>query len=170
MKKYFFLFLVPAFLLFILSGCLKDSKPLPCNYDACAIKAPDAEIAVVQHYLDSVGVSATQHCSGLFYKITNAGTGNAPEACQNIGVVYKGMLANGHVFDSSGTGGIALNLGSVILGWRNGIPLLKQGGKMTLYIPPTLGYGKQARYDANNNVVIPANSMLVFDVDLVAVY
>jgi FKBP-type peptidyl-prolyl cis-trans isomerase FkpA len=169
MKKVLSLFLIPALLLFVFTGCFKDPEPPVCDYDACAVKAPDTEIAAVKHYLDSLGISATQHCSGLFYTIDSTGSGKTPEACQNVGVRYKGMLTNGHVFDSSSTG-IVLNLGGVIRGWTNGVPLLKEGGKITLYIPPSLGYGNRDQKDQNGNVVIPANSITIFNVDLVVVY
>jgi FKBP-type peptidyl-prolyl cis-trans isomerase FkpA len=169
MKKFLSLFLIPALGLFVFTGCLKDADPPACEYDPCAFNAPAGEIAAVKQYLDSLGITATQHCSGLFYKIASAGTGKTPIACQNVAVRYKGMLTNGSVFDSSSTG-IVLNLGGVIRGWTNGVPLIKEGGKMTLYIPPSLGYGDRPQRDENNNVVIPANSITIFDVDLVVVY
>lgn len=164
MKKYVFFFAVPAFLFFIFSGCLKAPEPKPCTYDACAYKAPDAEIAAVQHYLDSAGITgAMQHCSGLFYKIENAGTGNAPVACSTVNVKYKGRFTNGQVFDSSDAG-INISLADVIRGWVNGVPLIKEGGRIALYIPPSLGYGSK------DYRTIPGNSILVFDIDLVKVY
>ena len=84
---------------------------------------------------------------------------------------YKGMLLNGQVFDSS-SAPVPLLLSNVIYGWRNALPMLKQGGKMTLYIPPSLGYGNKAQYDPYDpsKVVIPANSNLIFQVELVTVY
>lgn len=148
--------------LFLVSGCLK-SNDTSCDYDACALKAPDAEIAAVKSYIDSMGITATQHCSGLFYKIETPGTGATPDACDYVGVTYKGMFTNGAVFDSSSTG-IALSLSKVIRGWTNGVPLLKEGGKITLYIPPSLGYGSQ------NYQTIPGNSILIFDISLLKVY
>lgn len=169
MKKGFLILVIPVLVLFFFSGCFKDPKPQPCTYDACALKAPDAEIAAVQHYLDSTGITATPHCSGMFYKIYDAGTGPAPAACSTVGVAYRGMLTNGHVFDSSATG-ITLSLNRVIRGWANGVPLIKQGGRITLYIPPSLGYGSQEQRDQTNKVVIPANSITIFDIQLLAVY
>jgi len=149
--------------LFLFSSCLKDSEPQACNYDACAYKAPDAEIQRVKAYLDSMGITATQHCSGMFYKIDNAGTGKTPEACDYVNATYKGMFTNGTVFDQSTTG-TDFSLGSVIQGWTNGVPLINEGGKITLYIPPSLAYGP------NDYSTIPGNSILIFDIGLVTVY
>jgi FKBP-type peptidyl-prolyl cis-trans isomerase FkpA len=169
MRKFFFLPLLLLALVPFFSGCFKDPEPFQCNYDSCSFKAPQAEIQRVQAYLDSMNLTATQHCSGLFYKIDNIGTGVAPEACTGVNVKYIGSLTNGDIFDSTSIGA-NISLGNVIGGWRNGVPLLKEGGRMKLYIPPSLGYGSQPRRDNNGVLKIPANSILVFDVQLVKVY
>jgi FKBP-type peptidyl-prolyl cis-trans isomerase FkpA len=78
-----------------------------------------------------------------------------------VRATYIGKLTNGNQFDA-GTADFGLN--QVIRGWTNGIPLIKQGGKIHLYIPPSLGYGNQAQGP------IPANSILIFDVTLDVVY
>ena len=159
-------FFIALAVLIALYGCLKDtySSSQQCNYDPCAVKAPDAEIQNVKKYVDSIGVTATQHCSGLFYKVDDGGTGTAPNACSSVTVTYKGSLTNGTVFDQTQSGQTYSNyLGNLIRGWINGLPYIKAGGKIRLYIPPSLGYGSQA------NGSIPANSILIFEIDLVAV-
>lgn len=149
------------------AGCSKSSSnPYACNasdYNPCSVKAPASEIQAVQDYLSSNGITgAIQHCSGLFYTIDNPGTGATPTVCSNISVTYEGRLTNGTVFDSATTP-VALNLSQVILGWANGIPQIKAGGSIHLYIPPSLGYGSTARGP------IPANSITIFKVSLIAV-
>ena len=57
-------------------------------------------------------------------------------------------------------------MGSLIEGWKMGLPLIQKGGKIRLYIPPSLGYGPNDLKDRNNNVVIPGNSILIFDITL----
>ncbi|HEX7847130.1 MAG TPA: FKBP-type peptidyl-prolyl cis-trans isomerase, partial [Chitinophagaceae bacterium] len=112
----------------------------------------------------------TQDCSGMFYDITNPGTGPQPGACTGVKVKYTGRLTNGNVFDQETTNGISIGLDQVIRAWRIGIPLLKVGGTATLYIPPSLGYGSQDLRDQSGAVVIPGNSILIFTVELTAVY
>ena len=146
----------------LLSGCLKGYNELVCDYDECALVAPASEIQDVQAYLTANSLVATQHCSGLFYSIDAVGTGANPKACSDIAAKYVGRLTNGTVFDSRSTA-IVFNLGQVIRGWTNGLPLIKAGGRITLYIPPSLGYGNTAIDQ------VPANSILIFDIDLVAV-
>ena len=85
-----------------------------------------------------------------------------------ITVNYTGWLENETQFDSSLSPGrdpllITLGAGQVIQGWDEGIPGMKVGGKRRLTIPPHLGYGNQAVG------AIPANSTLIFEVDLLGV-
>jgi len=135
-----------------LVSCKKD-----CSYNACAVVAPASEIQAVQSYLSANGIAAVQHCSGLFYVIEQMGSGKKPSACNTVNTTYVGKLTNGSVFDQ---GTVSFGLDEVIRGWTNGIPLIKKGGTIHLYIPPSLGYGSQA------NGPIPGNSILIFDVTL----
>jgi FKBP-type peptidyl-prolyl cis-trans isomerase FkpA len=160
-------FLTGLIMLIAITGCLKkydSTSQQQCTYDPCALKASDAEIQNVKKYLDSIGVTATQHCSGLFYKVDDAGLGSTPSACSYITVRYRGSLTNGTVFDETPSGQYySNNLSGLIRGWVNGLPFIKAGGKIHLYIPPSLGYG------SSSTASIPANSILIFEVDLIAV-
>jgi FKBP-type peptidyl-prolyl cis-trans isomerase FkpA len=160
--------LIALFFLPLFSGCLKSSEITnTCNFDACSKKAPASEIQAIQDYLTANNITnATQHCSGLFYSITTAGTGKTPVACSVVSVHYKGMRTNGSVFDDRD---YTTSLGTVIPGWTIGVPLLKEAGRIRLYIPPSLGYGNTDVKDQAGNVVIPANSILIFDIDLLSV-
>lgn len=161
MKKILFgLLLIGSF-----SGCLKstdNSGSASCNYNECSVVAPGSEIQAVKDYLSANGIVAAQHCSGLFYTIDDAGTGTKPTVCNNIAFTYEGKLTNGSVFDKQTTP-VVYALSQLITGFKNGIPLLKAGGHMHLYVPPTLGYG------ATSSGSIPPNSILIFDVTLVGV-
>ena len=106
--------------------------------------------------------------SGLQYIEVQEGTGAAPKVGQTVYVHYRGTLEDGTQFDSSYDRGapfsFVLGAGRVIAGWDEGIALMKVGGKAKLTIPPELGYG--SREIAG---VIPANSTLIFEVELVRV-
>jgi peptidylprolyl isomerase len=104
------------------------------------------------------------------------GTGPAATAKSTVTVQYVGVLySNGKQFDASwdDSGGqpISFPLSGVIKGWTEGIPGMKVGGRRELIIPPSLAYGKKARPASGNkgDVGIPANSTLVFVIDLHAV-
>jgi peptidylprolyl isomerase len=104
--------------------------------------------------------------SGLQYLIEKEGEGKLPEAGNVVQVHYKGMLADGTVFDSSYERDepivFPLGKGAVIPGWEEGIELLPVGSKAKLVIPSELGYGEMGA-----GGVIPSNTNLYFEVELV---
>ena len=106
--------------------------------------------------------------SGLQYIVIEEGTGDKPEKGDTVKVHYTGKLEDGTVFDSSVKRGVPIEfqvgVGRVIKGWDEGIADMKEGGKHQLIIPPDLGYGANG-YPP----VIPPNSTLIFDVELVEV-
>jgi FKBP-type peptidyl-prolyl cis-trans isomerase FkpA len=143
----------------ILFSCSKSSSTVTtCSWDSCAYKAPPAEIQAVHDSLYN-RFDSRQQCSGLFYHIIDTGTGNRPTPCSSVNVTYVGKFTDslGKKFDSST---VTIPLNQVIPGWRDGIPLIKEGGRILLYIPPSLGYGP------NPYLSIPGNSILYFDVKL----
>jgi FKBP-type peptidyl-prolyl cis-trans isomerase FkpA len=163
LMKHFFVVLSCVILF---SSCSKQMDQ--CKYDACAIAAPASEITQLESYLTSASITATKHCSGMYYTIDAAGSGNTATICTTVSVKYKGQLTNGNIFDQS-TSPVSFQLDGLIEAWKKGIPMIKPGGKIKLYCPPTLAYGSQVIRDASGNVVIPANSILVFEVELVSV-
>lgn len=107
--------------------------------------------------------------SGLKYLDLVVGKGPVPKPGDDILVNYTGKFTNGKVFDSSlspGRGPFELHLdrSEVIKGWDEGISTMHVGGKRKLIIPPDLAYGA-AGYPG----VIPPNSTLTFDVELLKI-
>lgn len=152
------------------SSCVKNTASFTCTYDPCAGQAPASEITQLETYLSGAGITtATKHCSGMYYQIKSAGAGADVTTCSYVTVNYKGLLTNGTVFDQTTTTPYSNTLARLIEGWKKGIPLIKKGGSITLYVPPTLAYGPEDQKDAAGNVVIPGNSILIFDVQLVDV-
>jgi FKBP-type peptidyl-prolyl cis-trans isomerase FkpA len=156
------------FLSFFQISCLKNNIA-ECSYSPCKFVAPASEITAVTNYLSANSITATQHCSGVFYSIGSTGTGKQPNACSSVSVKYTGKLTNGIEFDKQVVNPVGIDLNNVVNGWRIGIPLIKAGGTMTLYIPPYMGYGAQDIRDANGNILIPANSIIIFTIELTAV-
>lgn len=111
--------------------------------------------------------------SGLQYQDAVVGTGASPQKGQTVVVHYTGWLwennAKGKKFDSSVDRGkpfeFKIGQGQVIRGWDEGVGTMKVGGKRTLVIPPDLAYGSRGV----GNGLIPPNSTLTFDVELLDV-
>lgn len=112
--------------------------------------------------------NAKQTESGLWYDVTEEGSGRKPKQGELVSVHYKGMLTNGSVFDSSYNRNepieFSVGVGQVIPGWDEGIMLLNEGSKARLIIPSDLAYGAQGA-----GGVIPPNATLVFEVELVKI-
>ena len=104
--------------------------------------------------------------SGLQYKELKAGEGKTPGAGDKVTVQYRGTLIDGTEFDSSYKRNkpATFQVNRVIKGWTEGLQLMKEGAKWELFIPPSLAYGERGAGGK-----IPANSALVFEVELISV-
>jgi peptidylprolyl isomerase len=110
--------------------------------------------------------------SGLQIIDTQVGTGASPKPGQTCVMHYTGWLyengQKGKKFDSSVDRNepfeFPIGQKRVIAGWDEGVATMKVGGKRTLIIPPTLGYGARGA-----GGVIPPNATLMFDVELLGV-
>lgn len=139
----------------ILAGCKKD------NYDAG--KQLAEEEILIKEFLATNNINAKRDTSGVYYVISNPGSGNVNYTSNtNVRVKYKLRLLNGKEIPQT-TEPINFTLGSVIAGWQIGIPKIQPGGKIRLIIPSVWAYGRQAQSG------IPANSVLDFDVELLGI-
>ncbi|MCQ2192408.1 MAG: FKBP-type peptidyl-prolyl cis-trans isomerase [Paludibacteraceae bacterium] len=107
------------------------------------------------------GVKTT--ASGLQYMVLKEGTGISPTANDKVKAYYTGTLTNGTKFDGTTDNPAEFELNRVIKGWTEGLQLMKVGAKYRFFISPELGYGSRVMPN------IPANSILIFDVELVDV-
>ncbi|MEZ5016249.1 MAG: FKBP-type peptidyl-prolyl cis-trans isomerase [Flavipsychrobacter sp.] len=126
---------------------------------------------LLAEYFAKNKIQPKKTASGLYYVINQEGTGATPTKGQTVAVNYTGRTIDGKAFDSStdpAFGHVSplefpIGQGRVIAGWDEGISLLNKGAKGVLYIPSYLAYGENTP-DPNK---IPANSILIFDVELV---
>jgi FKBP-type peptidyl-prolyl cis-trans isomerase FklB len=104
--------------------------------------------------------------SGLQYKILKAGTGPKPVATDTVVTHYKGTFLNGQQFDSSYDRGepATFTVNGVIPGWTEALQLMPVGSKWQLVVPPKLAYGEKGFQN-----VIPPNSTLLFEIELVGI-
>lgn len=104
--------------------------------------------------------------SGLQYKVISTGKGKQAGATGSITAHYEGKLTNGTVFDSSYRRGepATFNINQVIAGWKEVIPLMREGDKWQVFIPSSLAYGERGQ-----GPIIGPNETLIFDIELVKV-
>ena len=139
------------------ASCKKDDNR---DCSPVTIAAPSSEVETLRAYLTSNSITPTEDSRGFFYTINTAGN-TKPTVCNTVTVNYVGKLTNGTQFDAASN--VTFALSRLVVGWQEGIPLIGTGGSITLYLPPSLGYGSVDYGD------IPANSILIFNIDLGAV-
>jgi peptidylprolyl isomerase len=171
MKFQFFVVVLIAVLLAACGGeppaTAEPAAPAAVPAEAEVLPAPDNSEAGVP--AEAAGQDLSTTASGLQYVILEEGSGEQPQPGDVVAVHYEGKLADGTVFDSSYSRGdpirFPLGQGYVIPGWEEGIGLLREGSKARLVIPPNLAYGETGA----GNGVIPPNSTLTFDVELIEI-
>lgn len=150
-----------AFFSILFSACKKSDSP--STVDPAVQAATDD--AAIKAYLTANNITATKDVSGLYYQIITTGTGATASVTSTtsstIRVAYTGILLNGTQFDTNAN--FTTLLSAVIKGWQIGIPFIKPDGRIKLFIPSALGYG------TTTTGSIPANSVLIFTIDLFAV-
>jgi FKBP-type peptidyl-prolyl cis-trans isomerase FkpA len=110
-----------------------------------------------------VGVETTK--SGLQIQTLKAGEGASPTDKDVTLIGYKGTLRDGKVFDENPQAPMPVQ--GVVPGFSEALKKMKRGGKYKIWIPSKLGYGEQDKTDPKTGqVVLPGNSMLIFEVEL----
>lgn len=118
---------------------------------------------LIKDYLIDNNLTADSLQNGVYFIETVAGTGVHPTTAANITVRYTGKLLDGSVFDTTdGVDPRTFQLGAVIQGWQVGLQQMRIGSEATILIPSAAAYGSSSPSSA-----IPANSVLVFDVELI---
>ncbi|MBK8610924.1 MAG: FKBP-type peptidyl-prolyl cis-trans isomerase [Chitinophagaceae bacterium] len=150
-------------LCFLMAGCAKSDSGSSCSYSISAVVVPASEMSVLQAYVAASRPAAILDPGGFYYEVIAGGTGTVtPSVCTAVTVKYAGYLTNGFKFDEAVLP-VQFALGGLIVGWQRGLPLIKAGGSINLYLPPSLGYG------ASGTNTIPGNAITIFTIDLVGV-
>lgn len=121
----------------------------------------------IEGFLSNKNIKAEKTHEGVFYSVLTEGVGQVPRQGDFVKIKYVGKLLSGKVFDESPKDEpyvFQLGNGQVIEGWNKAIQKLKMGTKATLYVPAYLAYGS-----VGIGTVIPPNSPLIYDIELVEV-
>lgn len=125
-------------------------------------QAQQDERLIIQYLAANNITNAQSTANGLHYIIREPGTGLKPTLNSTIKFFYVGKLLGGQIFDSNES--LTIKLSELIPGFQEGIPLINDAGKITLIVPSSMGYGSR------ESALIPANSILIFDVELLEVF
>ena len=144
---------------------LQMQKKKEADEAASAKKALDEQAAFLAKNIMDSTVKTTP--KGVQYKVLKDSTGISPKASDKVKVHYIGSLLNGTEFDNSVKRGEPLEfpVNAVFEGWQDLLQVMKEGMKVKAWIPSALAYG-----EAGVPPLIPANSLLVFEVELLKVY
>ena len=151
----------------VISGLLMVGLFFSCSTDIPVSPAQQLikDTAAIDKYLTANNVTAVQDPSGMRYVVHSLGAGALPTQISLLKVKYVGrLLTTQAIFDQSANPPAFFNtpLSNLIQGWQIAFQYLPKGSIATLYIPSGLAYGTQSPSSA-----IPANSNLIFDLELV---
>ncbi|WP_158825585.1 FKBP-type peptidyl-prolyl cis-trans isomerase [Mucilaginibacter lacusdianchii] len=145
-----------------LSACTKSNTEKVEPFDAAKQAAEDD--AKIQAYIKANNLTPVKDASGLYYQVMTPGTGANATSNSTVNVNYTGKLLDGSQFDS-GNFTTSLNANAnIIEGWKIGLTHINKNGRILLLIPSALGYGNRSP-----GAGVPANSVLVFVVDMLSI-
>lgn len=151
MRSFWFVAIAVLVMPAVLVGCLS-------NTEGPAQISLEDEVKIIDQYLTDNSIQAMKDVNGMRYVVSSIGkAGFPPHLNHSVKFKYTGKLLNGSQFDS---GILTSALDDLIWGMQYGMSILPKGSKATLYIPSGYGYGSTSQNG------IPANSILVFDIEL----
>jgi len=157
MRSFFSSLIAVLILVSLFTSCLDtDSGPNLSLEEQWAI-----DTTAIGNYLRSNNISALKDVSGVRVVIESLGTAFPPKFSSTVKVSYTGRFLSEEIFDQ-GTN-VTFDMGDLIPGFQIGLALLPEGTKAKIYVPSTYAYGNR---DVND---IPANSNLIFEIELVEV-
>jgi len=147
---------------------VKTQDELKAEQEAAAAVAEAEEAIVLAKYLTDNNITVEPTESGLIFIETEKGSGPMPKVGDKVKVHYTGYTLDGNKFDSSVDRGqpfeFTLGEGRVIKGWDEGVALMNVGGKTSLIIPSSIGYGARGAGGA-----IPPFATLKFDIEFLEI-
>lgn len=133
----------------------KDLVPL-IDCDFPIEEVPAEEIDSLSNWLDIQGIVATEDARGFFYIIDSIGDDARAEHCYDVVVDYKCYLLDGSYVDQNTNSGFRIS--QAIRGFGYGLSLVGNGGRITLFIPPSLAYGEKGSSPA-----VGPNDYLIYE-------
>jgi len=164
-------------LVVLFSSCLPEVEPLtPEKALQDQLNLVDkyqlqADLKAIDDSLSRWGITPLKEPFGVRYSVQQEGTGAKPTLSKKIKAKYSGRILKTGALFTKASDTLDIQLLNLILGWQTALPLIPEGSKFTLYIPSPYGYGNVDYRDPKTNaIIIPKNSNLVFDIELLSVH
>ncbi|MBX9450081.1 MAG: FKBP-type peptidyl-prolyl cis-trans isomerase [Taibaiella sp.] len=152
--------LFAGILSFIFSSC-QDANELyptiPCEFED--VEVPAEETDSLASWLSSEGISATKDARGFYYIVDSFGDEERIEHCYDVNVNYKVYLLDGSYVDAGTNTGFRVS--GTIKGFGYGLTLIGNGGRVTLFLPPSLAYG-----ETGSSPAVGPDEYLIFEVKM----
>ena len=143
-----------------------DNSPLDIwidRQDIAFVDATNLPQVQIDRFVEANDIDTTVTASGLVYEMLTEGSGASPSPTDTVLVSYRGYLVDGRTFDETTGTPRTFPLRNLIRAWQEAIPLIGRGGEIQILAPPSIAYGQNPPPGTG----ITANSVLVFDIELV---
>ncbi|MGH1336113.1 MAG: FKBP-type peptidyl-prolyl cis-trans isomerase [Aureispira sp.] len=132
------------------------------------LRQHEADILAIENYLSQQGITAERDSEADFFYSLYVNNDRAYKPPRDWGLTmevrYKASLLDGTVVEETGSIPVRVEIDQSIYGWRLAMPLMSKGEKMLLFLPSRLAYGSES------SALIPAHSILMFDIELLEIY
>lgn len=154
--------IISVLFIVLLFGCANDDN------SCVPVNAAD-EASTIQDYLTQNNITAQQNSSGLYYEITEPGSGPTPQSGDIVTLEVEGFLLDGSKFESTidrgaPLGPFVLDQAGLISGLQEGIALLSEGAKATMVLPSSLAFGCNG-----NGAIVGPNEIIVFEMEMLSI-
>ncbi len=123
---------------------------------------------IIEEYLAENKITFEEDDTGIRFSTLNEGTGSSPTLADEVRVRFEGRFLNGETFDQSSAGGSQFPLEAVIEAWQIMLPKMKEGGIIEIYVPSLYAYGEDG-VEVNGVRIIPPNTILIFEIELIGI-
>ena len=142
----------------VVVSCIDPLTAPPCAATTLTVASTSADTSIIN--------------TGLKYINTELANGGLVEWCRAVAIHYDAYLLDGTKFDSSSVVGPLLftpGVGDLIDGLEQGVVGMRVQGKRRLIVPPELGFGSEPRRNETGDIVVPGNSTVVYDVQVISI-
>lgn len=143
--------------------CISYCLLFACKKEISEAEQNKKDDVIIQQYIQDNNLEAIKTPKGNYVIMETIGVGDQPKSTDQISVIYKGMLLDGIIFDSSNEQAVSFSLTSLIVGWQETLPFFRESGKGKIILLSRQAYG------SNPPQGIPKDAVLIFEIELLSI-